>query len=98
MNGVLELAELINEFNKLKYEVDRYKFIIKHKDVFALLLDYDCTSVILLDKVRANFLYGELYGLPEIDPLDEILLNCESSCCLLAAIGVKYVRRRVQEY
>ena len=43
------LLKLINEFNKLKSDKDRFRFLLEHKGVFKLNLDNDDTFTTVSD-------------------------------------------------
>ena len=44
------LKNLIKEFNGLKSDADRFKFLLGHKGIFKLMLDNDDTFVKVSDK------------------------------------------------
>jgi hypothetical protein len=84
-----QLAEIANQFNALETDMDRFKFIIEHKDLFTLYLDNDSTSVTFSDSAVDDLTGEQLEMLPKLNWLDDCLGNDGGVFSLCDAIGIK---------
>jgi hypothetical protein len=76
-----EKKKLVKEFDNLKSDVDKWKWMIEHKDCgIIIMLDNDDTTGLFKDDIRSNDYVGSF-------PFDEYLgLGGEY---LLTAIGIE---------
>lgn len=89
------LEKLINEFNKIKEDGDRYRFLLEHKGIFKLNLDNDETFVTISDGTLKS-LKIDKYSVGEDEWNDKITGNfwtylgwSEGVFILLDAVGLK---------
>jgi len=83
------LKKLIKEFDRLKDDKSRFKFLIKHKDSFELRLDNDATYVVVADSITEHMSDDTYYSLPEINIFSGWLGNACGVGDLLEVIGIK---------
>ena len=82
------LEGLINDFNELKTDKERFRFIIEHKGVFTLMLDNDQTIPIVSAHVFYQLSQQDFEALPELNEFDGYLGLFKGTFDLLDAIGV----------
>ena len=83
------LIKLIDEFNTLKNDKDRFRFIIQHKGIFKLSLDNDQTWPAVADHIAAQFSEDVVEDLPTMNDFDGYLGWSDGVVSLLEVIGVK---------
>ena len=67
------LKKLISEFNELKTDDSKFRFLLEHKGIFKLNLDNDDTFVTVSDGIL-NVLGIEKYSVEE-DDLNDLITN-----------------------
>jgi hypothetical protein len=83
------LRKLIKGFNGLKNDVDRFKFLAIHPDIFMLRLDNDSTHLNLTESTCKNFTEAEVDDfIDSMGNFDGYLGYSGGVISLLKAIGI----------